>query len=196
MLTESWVLWVKIFRTSSPGGSISSNPEKTALRRQGGELIRLLLIKKTRYVNLSNLMLLCVWEDASVWSHWNHSFVIYLSYLGLVSCVSITWVSSGLTAGSGCNLIAARWQVFFSSWCTHSCGWWLWLQLLMTVTSFAYWYGRKYSIYQVPKTRERRWNTENVMSGYKICLLPFQYQQPLFGVNFIHCWFYRGKPPT
>ena len=26
-----------IFRTSSPGGSISSNPEKTAPRRQGGE---------------------------------------------------------------------------------------------------------------------------------------------------------------
>ena len=28
---------VGIFRTSSPGGSISSNPERTALRRQAGE---------------------------------------------------------------------------------------------------------------------------------------------------------------
>ena len=26
-----------IFRTSGPGGSISSNPEKTALRRRGGK---------------------------------------------------------------------------------------------------------------------------------------------------------------
>ena len=78
-------------------------------------------------------MLFCVWEDASVWSHWNHSFVMYLSNLGPVSCVAITWVSSSLTAGSGCNLMAAKWQVFFSSWCPHQltigCGcscWWLW----------------------------------------------------------------------
>ena len=31
----------EIFRTSSPGGSISSNPERTALRRQGGGEARL-----------------------------------------------------------------------------------------------------------------------------------------------------------
>ena len=27
-----------------------------------------------------------------------------------------SWVSSGLTMGSGCSLMAARWQVFFPSW--------------------------------------------------------------------------------
>ena len=34
-----------------------------------------------------NLVLFYVWEDAKVWAHWNHSFGIYLSYLGPVSCV-------------------------------------------------------------------------------------------------------------
>ena len=41
---------------------------------------------------------------------------MHLSYLGPVSRVSTSWVSSGLTTGSGCSLIAARWQVFFPSW--------------------------------------------------------------------------------
>ena len=39
-----------------------------------------------------------------------------ISYLGPVSCVFTSWVSSGLTIGSGCTLMAARWQVFFPSW--------------------------------------------------------------------------------
>ena len=38
------------------------------------------------------------------------------SYLGLVSYVFTSCVSSGLTVGSGCSLRAARWQVFFPSW--------------------------------------------------------------------------------
>ena len=39
---------------------------------------------------------------------------MHLSYLGPASYVFISWVSSGLTTGSGCSLMAARWQVFFS----------------------------------------------------------------------------------
>ena len=35
------------------------------------------------------------------------------SYPGSVSCVFTSCVSSGLTVGSGCSLMAARWQVFF-----------------------------------------------------------------------------------
>ena len=41
-------------------------------------------------------------------AHWNHSFDVHLNYLGPVS-----YVSSWLTVGSGCSLMAARWQVFF-----------------------------------------------------------------------------------
>ena len=56
-----------------------------------------------------------MWEDTRVWAHWNHSFGMYLSYLGPGSCVFTSWVSSGLTLGSGCSLITAGWQVFFPS---------------------------------------------------------------------------------
>ena len=39
-----------------------------------------------------------------------------LSYQGPVSCVFTSWVSSGLTVGSGCSLMAAGWQVCVPSW--------------------------------------------------------------------------------
>ena len=55
-----------------------------------------------------------IWEDARVWAHWNQSFDMHHSYLGPVSCFFTSWVSLGLTIGSGCSLMAARWQVFFS----------------------------------------------------------------------------------
>ena len=42
-------------------------------------------------------------------------FLHALSYLGPVSCVFTSWISSGLTIGSGCSLMAARWQIFFVS---------------------------------------------------------------------------------
>ena len=60
---------------------------------------------------------------------------MHLSYLGPVSCVFTSWVSSGLTVGSGCSLMAARWQVFssfLSSLRAHQLAgggcnrWWLW----------------------------------------------------------------------
>ena len=49
----------------------------------------------------------------------------------------------GVAAGSGHHLMAARWQVFFSfltSLRAHQLNIdWLWLQSLMTVTSFVWW---------------------------------------------------------
>ena len=62
---------VRILRTSSLGGSISSNPERTTLRRRGDEPdyiqvlqqiagrlnIKRLSLKKTRYPKLRNLVL-------------------------------------------------------------------------------------------------------------------------------------------
>ena len=54
------------------------------------------------------------WEDARVWTHWNHSFDMHFSYLGPVFCVFTSWVPSELTMESGCRLRASRWWVFFS----------------------------------------------------------------------------------
>ena len=77
---------------------------------------------------------------------------MHLSYLGPVSCFQIlSFLSSGLTIGSGYSLMAARWQVFFIAEFPQGspahCLWWL--QLLMTVTSFIYRYDRTYSISQL-----------------------------------------------
>ena len=73
-------------------------------------------LKKTRYPRLRNLALFYVWEDAKVWSHWNHSFDMHLNYLGPVSRVFISWVPSGLSIGSGCSLRATRRRDFSPSW--------------------------------------------------------------------------------
>ena len=75
---------VGIFKTASPEDSITSNPERTVLRRQGEEpdytevlqqrtgnlnIKRLLLIKKkNRYSKLRNLVLFYVWEDGKFWA--------------------------------------------------------------------------------------------------------------------------------
>ena len=88
-------------------------------------------------------------EDARIWGLRNHSFERNMcwNYLGLVPFVFTSGVSSGLTVGSGCSLMAARWQVFFPSWVlsglTGSC--WR-AEILMNVTSFVFQYGRKYYI--------------------------------------------------
>ena len=75
-----------------------------------------------------------LWEDVRVWAYWNRSFDMYLNCLGPISCVFISWVSSGLTIGSDYSLMTGRWQAFFSFLCTpriHSQGSgcnhrWLW----------------------------------------------------------------------
>ena len=64
------------------------------------------------HLKLRNIAFFFVWEDTRVWAHWNHFFDMHHSYLGPVSCIFTSWVSSGLTIGSGCSLMAARWQVF------------------------------------------------------------------------------------
>ena len=48
------------------------------------------------------LVLSYVWEEARVWAHWYHSFHMHLSYVRPVSCPFSSWVSSGITIGSGC----------------------------------------------------------------------------------------------
>ena len=74
---------VEIFRTSSQGGSISSNTERTALRRQGEEPgyievlqqkagnlnIKRLLIKENQISQVKEFRLFYVWEDVRIWAH-------------------------------------------------------------------------------------------------------------------------------
>ena len=68
-------------------------------------------------------------------------------YAPQISCVFTSWVSTGFTVGSGCSLVAARWQVFFSSWVplgtsAHVGG----LKALIILTSFVYRYENQYFI--------------------------------------------------
>ena len=44
------------------------------------------MTKQRTHTKLMSLALFYVWEDASIWAHWNHSFDMCLSSLGLVSC--------------------------------------------------------------------------------------------------------------
>ena len=81
------------------------------------------------------------------------SFDMYLSYLGLVSCVFTSWVSSSMVPqewlqSDGCQMagILCFLPKFPQGPLAHH---WSWLQLLMAVTSFVYWYGRQYFISHV-----------------------------------------------
>ena len=58
---------------------------------------------------------------------------MHLTYVEPASCAFPSWASWGLTVGSGCSLVAAKWQALFSSLSslsTHQLtihgGWWLW----------------------------------------------------------------------
>ena len=72
---------------------------------------------------------------------------MYLSYQLSGFWVFTSWISSGLTLVSGCSLMATREKLFFLSWVPSRLTSSLpgWLQTLMTLTSFACWYGRKHS---------------------------------------------------
>ena len=145
---------VEIFRTSSLGDSISSNPERTAPRRRGEEpgytealqwragnlSIKIsLLIKENQITQVKEFSTSLCMGRARVWAHWNHSFD--RGQYGLFT----TWAPWRLPMGSGCSLMAARGQVFFPSWVpsglTSSPS-----ALVGAVISFVYWYGRQYSI--------------------------------------------------
>ena len=77
--------------------------------------------------------------------HWNHSFDMWLSYLG-----PEFRVSSGLAVAAVWWLLDGRYSFLsefpLGSRVHHP----RWLQLLMTVTYFMYWFGRNYSISPLP----------------------------------------------
>ena len=137
----------RIFSISSLGDSISSNPGEP-LRRWGEEPGRVLkqragrlnikwlsLIKENQISQVKEFCtFLCIEKYKSPGSL--KSFLWYEGiYLGPISCVVPSWVSSVLNIRSSYSLMAARWQVFSSSWFHRAhqltirgvCNcWWLW----------------------------------------------------------------------
>ena len=56
-------------------------------------------------------------ENIRIWVHWKHSFDTQISSLEPeFFFVFTSWVSSGITIGSGCSLMTPRWQVLFPFW--------------------------------------------------------------------------------
>ena len=95
-----------MFRTLSPRDSIS-----IALRKllQGGrtwsQAIFKFAQKGASSIKLRNVAFF-VWEDASLWAHWIHSFPIHLSYLWPIlfpcsACFLHSPSSSAITVGRG-----------------------------------------------------------------------------------------------
>ena len=102
--------------------SISSNLERTPLRRWGEEPdyrevlqqragrlnIKRLLLKTTRYPKLWNLVL-----SMGRWKSWNHSFDIHFTYLGTVSYFQILCFPRAhhLTIRGGCHCRWLSWTI-------------------------------------------------------------------------------------
>ena len=168
---------VGLFRTSSPGDSISSDLGIAALRRRGEEpgymevlqqragslnIKRWLLIKESQITQLRNIALFYVWEDARSGLTEIIPFICTSAIWGQFRYFHVLcFLSSRFSVGRGCSMMAARWQTFFSflsslraywliweSWY----GWWLWHSCILV-----YWYSRKHSIFQTQYKKLRRW---------------------------------------
>ena len=57
----------------------NQNIQEFLQQRPGSQKSKRLLLKKIRYPKLRNSALFYVWEDARVWTHWNHSWDMHLS---------------------------------------------------------------------------------------------------------------------
>ena len=70
-MTLSWEIASQvILREMLQGGEGRSQIIcSSAMKYMGIVNIKRLLLKKTRYHKLRNLVLFCVWEDARVWAH-------------------------------------------------------------------------------------------------------------------------------
>ena len=117
---------VGIFRTSSPGDSISNNPERTAPRRWGqvGGAESQVTQKFETKGRQSEHQKVFLWsKENQVFGTFPFSMYGKRQESGLTGiipfvCISAIWAnipcfSSVLTVGSGCSLMAARSQVLF-----------------------------------------------------------------------------------
>ena len=94
---ENCVLFGRLTEDLNLGCSLSENSEGLFQRAKGRvkiyrrkkhvvELQKFIANHKDRHLKLTTSALFCVWADARVWAHGNHSFDVYLNYLGPVSC--------------------------------------------------------------------------------------------------------------
>lgn len=60
-------------------------------------------MKENWTFKLVNVVLFCVWEDARVGAHGNHSFDVHLSSLGPASCASPSYACRSRGGCSGCR---------------------------------------------------------------------------------------------
>ena len=109
---------VEIFKASSPGDSISSNPERTAPRKWGEEpgnievlqqracslnIKRLLLIEGSQISQVKEFSVFLIWEDAKNLDSLKSFLSSYISAMrGQYLVLFISWASLRLTVGSGC----------------------------------------------------------------------------------------------
>ena len=157
----SYAFFRETFRTSGPGDSISSDPEKT-LRRRKEEPGCYIEVLQQRADSLNIKTVLLIKEDQISQVKEFSAFLCMGRCKSLGLLKSFLWYVPQL---SGARILC------FSGFTFGSAVWWLldgrysflpefpqgspaylpWcLLLLMIVTSFAYWYGRKYSISQKP----------------------------------------------
>ena len=79
----------------SVGGGKKKKERKKKKKKTPGiqrQTITANCIFKTRHLNLMNLSLFYVWEDARVWTYWNYSLDVHLSNLLPVFQFSPFWV--------------------------------------------------------------------------------------------------------
>ena len=114
---------MEIFRTSSLGESISSDPKRTAPRGRGGVWLYRSLQQRTGSLNIKSIFVnenqISQVKGLSTFLYMGRckslcSLKSLLPYASQLSGASIMHLSSALTVGSGCNLMAARSQASFS----------------------------------------------------------------------------------
>ena len=148
-----------IFRIPSPGDSISVALRKVLQgSRRGSQAIHKFATKGEGSLNIKNYcevrkisiklrnLLFYLWEDASLWVQWIHSFHMHLSYPGsntvsLVTLRSSVWLP-----------LSFPWAPQLSPWgAVSSAGLQFWepsftfrgQKSLMAGTVLVYWYGRR-----------------------------------------------------
>ena len=141
-----------MFRTLIPGDSISVTLRKLVQGGRRGKLGYIQVCNKGSRqsvpgrsgIKLRNLAF-CVWEDASLWTHWIHSFPTDPSCLGPTlfpcpPCVLHSPSSLVVILVGGSIPWSQLWEPSFTFGGQKS---------LMAVTFFVYWYGKRFSLHRL-----------------------------------------------
>ena len=149
-----------IFRISSLGGSISSNPERIALRRWGREArLHRSFATKAGSLNVESLLQI---KENQIPKLRNLIFFFFLIYRKMQES-ELTEVIPPISTSAIWGQYPAFLHPEFSQGSPAHLQWWL--LLIMTVTSFVYWYDRKYlnshSSGKSPITRDSCWRNQH-----------------------------------